>query len=134
MRYQLMQKNIPVAQLKMQEETGYILSVDEVYDARRMPLGTIFSDGKVNFSAVSHWWKKRSIPMSRSGIVQALRMLQLDTPQELLTKCLGLSLSDQYWIRPENMQQNWEEVNFFSMIFRKISAIFYLVVNRGVIA
>lgn len=117
MRYQLMQKNIPVAQLKMQEETGYILSVDEVYDARRMPLGTIFPDGKVNFSAVSHWWKKRSIPMSRSGIVQALRMLQLDTPQELLTKCLGLSLSDQYWIRPENMQQTWEEVNFFQHDF-----------------
>lgn len=117
MRYLLLQKNFPVALLQMQEETGYILSVDEVYDAERMPLGTIMPDGQVNFHAMTHWWKKRSIPMSRSGIAQALRVLQLETPQELLTKCLGLSLSDQYWIRPENMQQTWEQVNFFDNDF-----------------
>ena len=37
--------------------------------------------------------------------------------QLLLDKCLGLSLSDQYWICPTSSGVRWEEVNFFQNAF-----------------
>ena len=33
--------------------------------------------------------------------------------QELLDKCYGLSLSDQYWILPKGERIAWEAINFF---------------------
>ncbi len=35
----------------------------------------------------------------------------------MLTKCLGLSLSDHYWIKPYNKNIVWEDVNFFDNDF-----------------
>jgi len=35
----------------------------------------------------------------------------------LLTKCYGLSLSDQYWIYPEGSGLRWEDINFFDHPF-----------------
>ena len=35
----------------------------------------------------------------------------------LLTNSLGLSLSDQYWIRPQGSDISWEDVNFFDNPF-----------------
>lgn len=32
-------------------------------------------------------------------------------------KCYGLSLSDQYWIRPADLDVSWEQVNFFDNPF-----------------
>lgn len=37
--------------------------------------------------------------------------------QELLDKCYGLSLSDQYWILPKGERITWEAINFFDHSF-----------------
>ncbi|WP_412205211.1 hypothetical protein [Anaerobutyricum hallii] len=49
----------------------------------------------------------RAIPASRAGIRNALEQLNLSTTQKLLEKCLGLSLSDQYWICPAGSGIEW---------------------------
>ena len=56
-------------------------------------------------------------PASRQGIRRALDELGVATAQSLLEKCLGLSLSDQYWIRPAGSALRWSEVNFFEHPF-----------------
>ena len=38
--------------------------------------------------------------------------------QELLDKCYGLSLSDQYWILPKGERIAWEAINFLIIPFR----------------
>jgi hypothetical protein len=43
--------------------------------------------------------------------------MKIRTPQALLAKCYGLSLSDQYWARPETSELKWENVNFFGNAF-----------------
>ena len=43
--------------------------------------------------------------------------MHVDIPQNLLDKCMGLSLSDQYWICPADRQVKWSEVNFFENDF-----------------
>ena len=64
-----------------------------------------------------------SIPASRSGLREALEPLNMSVPQELLDKCYGLSLSDQYWISPADAPLSWSEVNFFDTPFRRMSVI-----------
>ena len=34
-----------------------------------------------------------------------------------MIRCYGLSLSDQYWIKPENSELNWDDINFFNHSF-----------------
>jgi hypothetical protein len=46
-----------------------------------------------------------------------LETLRISTPQLLLTKCYGLSLSDQYWICPEGSGLCWDDINFFDHSF-----------------
>jgi hypothetical protein len=48
---------------------------------------------------------------------EALDVLGVPFPQLLLTKSCGLSLSDQYWIRPEGSSLRWEDINFFDNPF-----------------
>lgn len=43
--------------------------------------------------------------------------LQIKTTQKLLERCLGLSLSDQYWICPKSREVKWSEINFFENEF-----------------
>ncbi|MFR3345150.1 MAG: hypothetical protein ACLTS6_14760 [Anaerobutyricum sp.] len=48
------------------------------------------------------------------GIKTVLEDLQIATTQRLLEKCLGLSLSDQYWICPQSRNSKVvREINFF---------------------
>ena len=46
-----------------------------------------------------------------------LKRLKVPTPLTLARESCGLSLSDQYWIRPENSRLQWEDINFFDHDF-----------------
>lgn len=116
MRYHLMHKNIPVLELTIQDETAAITKVGAVTSPEHLPVGVPSSS---LLSDLNHWWQRRSIPASRSGLREAMDSLNISAPQTLLTKCLGLSLSDQYWIRPIQENISWENVNFFQNPFSR---------------
>ena len=46
-----------------------------------------------------------------------LEELELSSPQELIEKCFGLSLSDQYWLNPAEQPLEWSKVNFYNNDF-----------------
>ena len=117
MRYLLMHKNHPVSEIEISSDGTAITSIADTFNLARMPVGVLQSDGVPSCDILNHWWRRRSIPASRSGIDKALRTLNLDAPQELLTKCFGLSLSDQYWIKPITSEIGWNDVNFFTNSF-----------------
>ena len=73
----------------------------------------------IDRGALNEWWKGRSIPASRSGIQDALTELCIPSTQLLMEKCLGFSLSDQYWICPAGSGLSWEQANFFENPFSK---------------
>ena len=113
MKYVLMHKNISVALLDLDEETGFIQKIDAVYKAAHLPYGVKVKNGIADRAALNDWWVDRTIPASRSGIVKALEVLNLSSTRMLLLRCFGLSLSDQYWIKPENSDLQWKKINFF---------------------
>ena len=115
--YILMHKNTPVADLQLDTDTGVIGSVGHIYHEAHVPVGVPVNRGVIDRRALNAWWTGRAIPASRDRIQDALRELNLPTTQLLLEKCLGLSLSDQYWICPAGGGVRWEDVNFFQNAF-----------------
>jgi hypothetical protein len=59
----------------------------------------------------------RAIPASRSGLREALEIMQVSSTGLLLLKCFGLSLSDQYWVNSYDKPLDWDGINFFENEF-----------------
>ena len=117
MEYTLMHKNIPVLDIDLDEATSSVQRIGAVYHPEHLPLGTATKHGEVDRAALNAWWIDRSIPASRSGVRKALETLDLPNTQMLLTRCFGLSLSDQYWVKPQGSDLQWERINFFTNPF-----------------
>lgn len=117
MNYTLMHKDIPVVELNLDEATGNILKVNEVYHGEHLPVGVPIRQNVVDRTALNDWWIDRAIPASRSGVRQALETLNVSSTRLLLERCMGLGLSDQYWIKPQDANVTWRDVNFFENPF-----------------
>lgn len=117
MKCTLMHKRIPVADLELDEVTGFILKISKVYEEKHVPVGISCKKGVIDRRELNEWWTDRSIPASRSGLRHALEQLQISNSKALLVRCFGLSLSDQYWIKPDGEDITWDKVNFFENSF-----------------
>ena len=115
--YTLIHKNIPVADLTLDEATGSIQRIDALLHGEHLPVGVSVRHGAADRAALNDWWEDRSIPASRSGVREALETLGVASSKLLLTRCYGLSLSDQYWICPSGSGITWDQINFFDHPF-----------------
>jgi hypothetical protein len=115
--YMLMHKEIPVAQIQLDSVTTSIASIGVVQNPEHVPVGISMKKGKIARADLHNWWVGRAIPASRSGLNYTLERLGFSSSLALLDKCLGLSLSDQYWICPVDQTISWSDVNFFHNTF-----------------
>lgn len=113
----LMHKETPVAEIALDSATASISAIGEVYAPAHVPVGIAVKKSKIDRAALNEWWRGRAIPASRAGLRHALEELHIASPQALLEKCLGLSLSDQYWLCPAGQKVSWSKVNFFENPF-----------------
>jgi len=116
--YTLMHKHIPVVDMTLLSDSGRIVKLYNLQAPDHLPLGVMAKDG-ASRKAMDDWWTGRSIPVSRSGLDDALQSIGISSPTLLLEKCYGLSLSDQYWIKPKGSDLVWENINFFHNAFSK---------------
>jgi len=124
--YILMHKNTAVCRVIVDRQTGRILSVLKSFAPEHIPLGVSVRNGNPDPGELNVWWIKRSIPASRSGVDRLLNELDLISPQGLLIKSFGLSLSDHYWLKPESATVSWADINFFDNPFSEdIGAILF---------
>ena len=117
MKCTLMNKNIAVVDLELDDDTATIIKVLRPHAISYLPIGIDARTGIPNKKDLNEWWYGRAIPASRSGIRVALEKMEIHSPEQLLTKCYGLSLSDQYWMKPENSGLTWSKINFFENRF-----------------
>ena len=113
----LMHKRLAVAELELDDATGFIQKVNTVYAPEHLPVGVLSSNSILDRTELNSWWTDRSIPASRSGVREALEALDLTSTKLLLLRCYGLSLSDHYWINPQNSGLIWDQINFFDNPF-----------------
>ena len=116
MKCTFMHKRLAVAELEL-DEAGFIQKIISVYAPEHLPIGVPVRRGIVDRAAFNAWWIDRSIPASRSGIREALEVLDIANTRMLLIRCYGLSLSDQYWICPKGSNLTWDSINFFDNTF-----------------
>lgn len=119
MLYELKHKNISVLEMDIDEDTGAILKVNEVYEPSHIPMGIRFEHNIIDRKALNHWFMGRSIPASRENIAQVLEVIGEPSTRHLISKCYGLSLSDCYWICPKSVELDFDNINFFEHEFSK---------------
>lgn len=120
MKYTLMHKNTAVADIDIDEALGGITKISNIIAKEHLPVGIVRiqrDDEVVDRYAFNQWWAGRSIPASRMGVMDALDTLNVYSTKLLLTKCLGLSLSDHCWIKPYDSNISWADINFFDNSF-----------------
>ena len=117
MKCTLMHKRIAVAEIELDDATGFIQKIGTIYEPEHLPVGTAVKNGAADRAALNEWWTDRSIPASRSGVREALETLEIASTKILLVRCYGLSLSDQYWICPEGSGLTWDALSFFDNDF-----------------
>ncbi len=113
----LMNKNMPVVELELDDDTATVLKVMKSYELNFLPVGTEVRNGVPNKKELNEWWFGRCIPASRLGIRAALERLGIQHTEQLLLRCYGLSLSDQYWMKPVESGLEWKDINFFENDF-----------------
>ena len=115
MQLELMQKEQTVAVIDV-DENGILVNLVDVMAPDCMPFG-IMDGSQPDVVRLRDWWSGRSIPASRTGIRNLLDALQISAPQGLLSRSMGLSLSDQYWVRKKGTDVKWKDINFFENDF-----------------
>jgi hypothetical protein len=113
-----MHKNVPVVDMEILSDTGRIVRLHNLIAQEHLPLGVMQKNG-MSRKVMDEWWTGRSIPASRDGIKEALATLNETSTSLLVTKCYGLSLSDQYWVCPKGSDLKWQDVNFFDNDFSR---------------
>ena len=113
----LMHKRTQVAAIELDDATGFIQKIGEIYAPEHLPVGIHVRHGVADRAELNQWWTDRSNPASRSGIREALEILEIANTKLLLLRCYGLSLSDQYWIKPDGSDLTWEGINYFNNSF-----------------
>lgn len=112
MDYILFNKYMPICRLTMDED-GQVDDIVEIYNEAYAPVGVRLNSR----NSVYEWWRGRSIPASREGLDMLLAQLGYSSRNTLALKAFGLSLSDQYWIRPVGSDLEWDKINFFQNDF-----------------
>lgn len=123
MKVILMNKNTKVLASEYNPNSKFFDKIYEVYNIDYAPyiLRSFYKEDDFDNNPfrtnLSDWFKGRGIPSWRDKLDLLLHRLNIDTPTELLDKALGLSLSDQYWIKPYESDITYDDVNFFDHDF-----------------
>ena len=119
----LMNKNTEVLSCDFNEVSKFFDKIYEVYNIDYAPyiLKKFYIDEDINDTPfrtnLSEWFKGRGIPSCRDKLDMLLLRLNVVAPSELLDKAFGLSLSDQYWLKPVGTDIKYEDINFFDNDF-----------------
>ena len=115
----LMNKNKEVLSAEYQLSLGVFTEIYEVIDIDFAPviLKNSYKNNEDLKVSLSEWFKGRGIPSWRDDLDLLLAKLNISTPTELLDKAFGLSLSDQYWVKPFDFTIEYKDINFFEHDF-----------------
>ena len=121
MKYILMNKNKPILLLEYNTKYNTIEKIYDIYNIEYAPLSVYNANKNISknlVAEVNKWFRNRGIPSWRKNIEKLLENLNVSTTEELLNKAYALSLSDQYWIKEQDSQIEWKDINFFENDFK----------------
>lgn len=123
MKYIVMNKNTEVLLADYNDASKFFDNIINIYNIEYAPyiLKSFYDKNDINNIAFktsfSDWFKGRGIPSWRDKLDLLLHRLDIIAPSELLNKAFGLSLSDQYWLKPYDTNIKYDDINFFDNDF-----------------
>ena len=119
--FTLMNRTHEIANVVYDQARREFSRFGDLIDGERAPIGIAPAGSSVSLPDFNRWWRDRGIPGTRDNIDRVLREAGAQVPEELLQRNLGLSLSDQYWIRPRGSGLAWDDINFFNNGFETVA-------------
>lgn len=115
----LMNKDVEVMTLEYDSISCSFIKIYNVSNMEYAPyiISRISNDNDALLKRVSRWFLGRGIPSWRDRLDLLLHRLNIIAPNELLNKAFGLSLSDQYWLKPFDKNIKYDDINFFDNDF-----------------
>ena len=115
----LMNKNTEVLVAEYNEKVAVFTNIYEIKNIDYAPIliKNALVDDKNDITIITEWFQGRGIPSLRDELDLLLAKLGVTTAEELLDKAFGLSLSDQYWIKPFDSNIEYKDINFFEHDF-----------------
>lgn len=116
----LMNKNTAIMLVEYNTTFNGIENIYDIYNIEYAPLSISNTNktlGANLLKQINDWFKGRGIPSWRKDLEKLLEKLNVSSPEELLNKSYALSLSDQYWLKEENSNVKWQDINFFTNDF-----------------
>lgn len=110
--FYLMHKNDRVTIIAIDAISGAITKVSPNARQELLPLG-----GRMGADTLRKWWQQRAVPVTQGALASVLQVADIPSAQNLMVRCLGLSLSDHYWICPVTQDYTWEEINLYTNDF-----------------
>lgn len=110
-----MHRGVEVAGFRYDLRAARVVGKVAVADPEQLPIGTFGLDGRLTRPLFEKWISARAVPFARAGRVAS--RFGFDTSEGLMLSTLGLSLSDQYWFRPPEVDVDWESVNPYDNVF-----------------
>ena len=119
----LMHKDTPVA--KVNVNNHIILGYDEIYNEKEIPLGTKGNGKTQEQILLNHWYKSRSIPNARPNLKNIEEKIGI-AKTDMFYYSSGISITDTYWLKEENDEILWKDINYHDNGFEPIFATYYL--------
>lgn len=119
----LMNKNTKILSAEYDSAIGAFSKIYEIYNIEYAPYILknyhIKNDSNNDLfrANLSAWFKGRGIPSWRDKLDLLLHRLDITAPSCLLDKAFGLSLTDQYWLKPYEQDILYDDINFFDHDF-----------------
>jgi len=121
--YVICHKDIPVVSVSLNENYD-IKKILKVHNKEHLPVGLRYEYFKK--SELGNWLFDRGIPKDRKALPEILSVNNVNSREKLIIKNNGLGLTDCYWIKRENDNRKWSEVNFFDNDFSNKNENVYL--------
>ena len=122
MKVILMNKTKEVLIAEYLENLKVFTSIYEILNIEYAPLiiNEAYKSNESLEESLTDWFKNRGIPEGRDRLDMLMSKLNISSPTALLDKAFGLSLSDQYWIKPYDEDIRYEDINFFDNDFNDL--------------
>ncbi len=111
--HMLMNRDVPVCEVEYSLDLGSIREVGSLCNPEWAPPCALAPNGTVTRSELDYWWASRFVPAARFPRV----LEQRPVFRRLFEENRGLSLTDQYWMKPLGSEVSWREINFFANPF-----------------
>ncbi len=120
-KYILMNQNREVLKFEFDQDLNVITKIDEIDHLDYAPLNIKNIAEEKRVIELNNWFNDRGIPVYRDNAKELLEIFGVNHVKELINKNYALSVSDQYWFKPEEGQVEWKEINYFDKNYDSIS-------------